>query len=646
MKRRYEYACDVCDERSIVLESRGLVDFQQIASYALSFGWQRARTAYEDDILICPDCSEDVNPELVDFTGHNTSSSKKTSSRLGLASTISLLFVVSFSLIVLWSYDKTTNAVVLQEIAGPEYFPEVKDLKVLASLGETLTDDFHIEADETADVDPAIISKIEENPEAYSEKIEAIVLDEDPFVDIDRELVEIEKQLNQQLKSKTVSKPEPDFDNVKTAKVAAGSKGVDKQDNFTVLTSYIRGSLNQTLLDAKLTQKEALMLSNAFADSVNLNKDITPKDYVSLIFINENNRKNIKAAKLICKGKTYHAIKDDVTDNFKLSVNKSDKLLKLFANSTDITTKPEDAANNLPKPLVHGKYAYFTNEITSTFSTAAQNVGLGFSHVKRLMHIFSYSVNFKQFAKGDKFTVIFDNKDLSNNNAGAKILAAEFIVRGKKHQRIRYMDKNGKTAYYMLGSEGPTKTVYKTQGKGKGFLRYPLRYKRISSHFNLRRRHPISRKIRAHKGTDFAAPRGTPVKSTGDGVVSYAGWQRGYGRVVKIRHYNGKYETVYAHLSRLNKRAKKGKKVGRGQVIGYVGSTGASTGNHLHYEFRVKGRAVNPLRVKLPKAGKVIATKVKDPAEYKRFSRFASLMKSELAYCRKKNKLLASAQDK
>lgn len=131
------------------------------------------------------------------------------------------------------------------------------------------------------------------------------------------------------------------------------------------------------------------------------------------------------------------------------------------------------------------------------------------------------------------------------------------------------------------------------------FKRYPLNYRRISSHFNLRRRHPITRRIRPHKGTDFAAPHGTPVYAPYQGVVRFAGRQRGYGIILELDHQNG-YRTKYAHLSRISRGLKPGQRVRKGQLIARVGNTGVSTGAHLHYEVLVKGKARNPLTVKLP----------------------------------------------
>jgi murein DD-endopeptidase MepM/ murein hydrolase activator NlpD len=138
----------------------------------------------------------------------------------------------------------------------------------------------------------------------------------------------------------------------------------------------------------------------------------------------------------------------------------------------------------------------------------------------------------------------------------------------------------------------------------KAFLRTPVEFARISSRFSLGRKHPILNKIRAHKGVDYAASTGTPVRAAGDGVIKLAARKGGYGRAIIIQH-GGRYTTLYGHLSRYARSIKRGKHVKQGQIIGYVGMTGLATGPHLHYEFRVNGVHRNPLTVKLPKAMRI-----------------------------------------
>ena len=173
------------------------------------------------------------------------------------------------------------------------------------------------------------------------------------------------------------------------------------------------------------------------------------------------------------------------------------------------------------------------------------------------------------------------------------ILAAEFIIGGKSYSAIRYQNSQGEVTYY---SPQGKNVVRETR---KSFLRSPIAYARVSSHFNLHRRHPISHRIRAHKGVDYAARNGTPIQATGGGKIIFKGRQSGYGRVVIIEH-DSQYKSLYAHLSRFNNRYKVGSLIKQGETLGFVGQSGAATGPHLHYEFLVNGAHKNPVTVKLP----------------------------------------------
>jgi murein DD-endopeptidase MepM/ murein hydrolase activator NlpD len=172
-----------------------------------------------------------------------------------------------------------------------------------------------------------------------------------------------------------------------------------------------------------------------------------------------------------------------------------------------------------------------------------------------------------------------------------RIQAAEFINQGHTYRAV-YFQKDAQHGDY-----------YTPEGKSvhKAFLRSPIEFSRVSSSFSLSRFHPILNKWRSHKGTDFAAPMGAKVKVTADGIVSVVGKQGGYGNVIMVNH-QGRYTTVYGHLSRFALSLHKGQHVAQGEVIGYVGMTGLATGPHLHYEFRVNGQQRDPLRVALPDA--------------------------------------------
>ena len=193
---------------------------------------------------------------------------------------------------------------------------------------------------------------------------------------------------------------------------------------------------------------------------------------------------------------------------------------------------------------------------------------------------------------GDNFSLLFEEKYLDGEMIGTgEIIAAQFTNQGKKFLAVRYENEDGKAGFY--NPEG--------ESMRKAFLRTPLDVFRISSNFNLARRHPILNTIRAHKGIDYAAPNGTPVRATSDGTVTWAARNGSFGKLVVIQHSGG-FETKYAHLSNYANGIKKGSKVRQGDVIGYVGATGGATGPHLHYEFLVNGVHQNPSTVldKLP----------------------------------------------
>jgi murein DD-endopeptidase MepM/ murein hydrolase activator NlpD len=234
-----------------------------------------------------------------------------------------------------------------------------------------------------------------------------------------------------------------------------------------------------------------------------------------------------------------------------------------------------------------------TGVIDSSLFVAGQNAGLSDAMVMQLADIFGWDIDFVlDIRNGDRFSVIFEEYFREGHKVrDGVILAAEFTNQGETYRAVRYTGADGHSDYYSQ------------QGNAmrKAFLRTPVNFSRISSHFNLARRHPILNRIRAHRGVDYAAPHGTPVKATGNARVVAVERSAGYGNVVTLQH-SGSYNTVYAHLSRFARGLRKGQPVRQGQTIGYVGSTGLATGPHLHYEFRVNGAHQNPLTVKLPKS--------------------------------------------
>ena len=206
--------------------------------------------------------------------------------------------------------------------------------------------------------------------------------------------------------------------------------------------------------------------------------------------------------------------------------------------------------------------------------------------------IFGWDIDFaNDIRAGDEFSVLYQRKFQDGAYVtDGRVLAAEFTNRGKTYRAV-----------WFESADGSVKGYYSPEGKGmrKAFLRAPIDFARVSSGFNPKRRHPISGQIRAHRGIDFAAPTGTPIYAAGDGRIEFAGRKGGYGNAVVINHGKG-ITTLYGHMSRFGKSARNGRSVRQGEIIGYVGSTGASTGPHLHYEYRVKGVHKNPASIPLP----------------------------------------------
>jgi len=237
--------------------------------------------------------------------------------------------------------------------------------------------------------------------------------------------------------------------------------------------------------------------------------------------------------------------------------------------------------------------AHASATIESSLFLAGQKAQLPDAMIMDLAGIFGWDVDFAlDIRQGDRFTVLYDELYLDGERIGeGNILAAEFVNQGHVFRAVRYTDAEGRTDYYT--PEG--------HSLRKAFLRTPVEFSRISSHFNLKRKHPVLNRIRAHKGVDYAAPQGTPIKVTGDGRVVFRGVKGGYGNVVIVQHGNT-YSTLYAHLSKFARDVNTGTRVRQGQTIGYLGMTGLATGPHLHYEFLVNGTHRNPLTVKFPEA--------------------------------------------
>jgi len=256
-----------------------------------------------------------------------------------------------------------------------------------------------------------------------------------------------------------------------------------------------------------------------------------------------------------------------------------------------VTATGINSQHILLEPDIHESFTEGT--ITSSLFEAGLEAGMSNSLIMELATIFGWDVDFAlDIREGDSFSLIYQEQYHEGKKVGdGDILVARFTNQGRTFTAVRYEDAKGYAQYY--SPEGLSMR--------KAFLRTPVDFTRISSRFNLKRRHPILHKIRAHKGVDYAARRGTPIRAAGDGKVVFAGRKGGYGKVLIIQHGTA-YQTLYAHLQAFRRGVRVGKRVKQGQTVAYVGSSGLASGPHLHYEFRVNGSVRDPLKVRLPHA--------------------------------------------
>lgn len=249
-------------------------------------------------------------------------------------------------------------------------------------------------------------------------------------------------------------------------------------------------------------------------------------------------------------------------------------------------------AQIIERPIeVRNRIAY--GVIQSSLFEAGADAGLSDKVIMNIAGIFAWDVDFVlDIRQGDNFYVqyeeIWQNGEFVTDG---EIVAAEFNNNGRTHKAIRFIDDSGISDYFTPAGDSVR----------KAFIRAPVDFTRVSSNFNPKRRHPILNTIRAHRGVDYAAPRGTPIKAAGDGKVIHRAAKNGYGKTVILQH-GGNITTLYAHMSNFAASARFGSRVRQGQTIGFVGATGLATANHLHYEYRLNGVHRNPRTVELPQA--------------------------------------------
>jgi len=239
--------------------------------------------------------------------------------------------------------------------------------------------------------------------------------------------------------------------------------------------------------------------------------------------------------------------------------------------------------------IVKGLEGEIKNSLWEDMRTKCENPEL----IMKFSDIFAWQIDFlNEPQKGDRYKLIYEEYEKDGKFVSyGDILAAEYEASGTKYDAILYQDTEGQSDYFDLTGKSLR----------KAFLRSPLNYRRITSTFSASRLHPVFKTFRPHYGVDYAAPYGTPVVSSADGMVTFAGWKNGLGRTIEIRHANG-FVTSYGHLSSFALKISNGARVTQGEIIGRVGTSGITTGPHLDYRCMVSGRYVNPLKMNLPSA--------------------------------------------
>lgn len=274
--------------------------------------------------------------------------------------------------------------------------------------------------------------------------------------------------------------------------------------------------------------------------------------------------------------------RDGVFDRIVYDINSEEQALITLDSDGNFVVTTQDIPYEIEQVQTSGV-------IESSLFMAGNEAGLQDRTILALADVFAWEIDFATvIQKGDAFSLMYE-KRIRDGDGGpdGSVLAATFTNAGKTYTAVRFEDPEGSVGYYAIDGTSLQKP----------FLKAPLRYSRISSGFSYARFHPVTQSTAPHRAIDYAAPIGTPILSTGDGVVKRASYNGGYGHFISIRH-NDTWTTQYAHLSRYAVSA--GERVEQGQVIGYVGSTGWSTGPHLHYEMIKNGTKVNPLTVEMP----------------------------------------------
>jgi murein DD-endopeptidase MepM/ murein hydrolase activator NlpD len=295
--------------------------------------------------------------------------------------------------------------------------------------------------------------------------------------------------------------------------------------------------------------------------------------------------RGVRSLYRLIPGRTVRAVTTSDGRLVKLSYFNSDGKRLLVTRTDDGFSATENTPDLEPRVMQS------SGSIEYSLFAATDAAGLHDDVAIQLADIFSSDIDFnRDIRKGDRFLVVYQANYSEGEFLGVgRVIAAEFVNQDKTHRAVYFQDDTGRGGYYSPNGKNMR----------KAFLRSPLAFSRITSRYSNRRFHPVLRKWRAHRGIDYGAPTGTPVRATASGRVKFAGRKGGYGQLISLRHANG-YGTRYAHLSRFGKGVRRGARVEQGQVIGYVGKTGLASGPHLHYEFLINGKQRNPMKLALP----------------------------------------------
>ncbi len=368
-----------------------------------------------------------------------------------------------------------------------------------------------------------------------------------------------------------------------------------KSNEFFKLTKYLVSKINSPYKEVKYKIK-----SNDSVEKILKNFNINSEDIKDISF-------KLKQKRLsnIYTGRELKLI-------YKIDDNNSNSLINLLfpisnTNSVEIRKSKKDFIVKENVLQLYKKEVIIKSIIKNNLYSSAINMSVEPNIIVEFARIFGFEVDFQRdIRKGDWFEILYE-KFIDDNNKvrdTGKIIYASMFVNGEEINLYNFKHNNDEE-YYDIKGKSITKSLMKT----------PINGARLSSSFGMRK-HPILGYNKMHRGTDFAAPSGTPIMASGSGTITRARWCGGGGNCVKIKH-NSTYETIYAHMKNFAKGIKEGRKVKQGQIIGYVGSTGMSTGPHLHYEVLVNGKKVNSQKLKLP-SGKILKGKARENFELER----------------------------